>query len=255
MNRTRRFTPEQVAKAIGVQLKDWPGNCYGIASLMVDKGVVTDGVAVYGHWLGQVHPKSMFYPKWHAIRFCQHGWIRLDSGEILDPTRYVFEHIHGPYIYEGNPDDDACSDFDPSRDDDNDCETCGCVDDEHEQGGFFRPCMNCRSPYDEGGNAVREALMSPYPTEQTGNVYDLEWTPLAREVVCALTGRDPNGDTVRWSARQLMWVANLPPRRFGDAAEDVYRAIVKAGHQAFIPQDNHEMILGSTRRKKKAARQ
>jgi hypothetical protein len=253
--RFKRYTAEQVAETIGIPLTEWPGNCYGIASAMVEHGLVKDGVAVYGHWLGDVHPRSMFYPKWEAVRFCQHGWIRLDNDNVIDPTRFVFENA-APYIYEGNPSEGTCLDFDPVLDDEDYCE-CRCPEDDHKQ-GFFRPCTNCVSPYDEGGNTIREALMSPFPTAMTGNIVEaMDWgSSLAREVVCALADRDPNNPehVSRWAVRQLMWIANLPPRRFGKAVEDIYRAIVAAGHPALIPQDNYDMVLGKTRPKKRAKR-
>lgn len=85
---------EAVATAIGVPVSKWPGNCYAIASLMVNKGY--EGSKRYGHWLGPVSEGSMFYGR--AI--VRHGWI--EAGDvIIDPTRWEFES-KPPYIWRGH---------------------------------------------------------------------------------------------------------------------------------------------------------
>jgi hypothetical protein len=82
---------EAVATEIGVPVSEWPGNCYAIASLMVDKGY--GGALRYGHWLGPVSEGSMFYGR----VIVRHGWI--EAGDIvIDPTRWVFEN-NPPYIW------------------------------------------------------------------------------------------------------------------------------------------------------------
>lgn len=95
------FSISDIEEIIDVDVEEWPGNCYAIATAIVESGLI-DGRAVYGHWLGYVDPESMFYHKSKA-GFCRHGWIITDDG-IVDPTRWVFENSK-PYIYEG-PDSD-----------------------------------------------------------------------------------------------------------------------------------------------------
>jgi hypothetical protein len=78
----------------------WKGNCFGIATEAVKRRLVPKGsVAVYGHWMGAVHPQSMFAGK----PIVQHGWVLQPDGQVCDPTRWVFEHV-APYIYVGEAD-------------------------------------------------------------------------------------------------------------------------------------------------------
>jgi len=95
---SKRLTVAAVAKKIAVPVKEWAGNCYYIAGLMVDAGLVPQGKLRYGHWLGPVEPGTMFSCKGPII---QHGWVEV-MGEghevIVDPTRWVFEGKK-PYIY------------------------------------------------------------------------------------------------------------------------------------------------------------
>ena len=81
----------QVAEAISAPVAAWPGNCFAIATAMVDAGLCPPGsVAVYGHWTGPVHPRSMFYSR-SGAGFCNHGWVLKPDGTVIDPTRFVFE--------------------------------------------------------------------------------------------------------------------------------------------------------------------
>jgi hypothetical protein len=95
----KNYDPKKVAEKIGFPLDKWPGNCYGVASACVKKGVVK-GKPRYGHFVGVVAKGSMFYSKSH-IGFARHGWVELPNGQIFDPTRYVFENVE-PYIYIGD---------------------------------------------------------------------------------------------------------------------------------------------------------
>ena len=86
-----------IAKRIGMELGDWPGNCYAVACQML-KCKVLKGRPAYGNYHGPVAPSSMFFGK-IVVR---HGWIERADGMIVDPTRWVFECVE-PYIYEGLP--------------------------------------------------------------------------------------------------------------------------------------------------------
>ena len=87
----------KVAQRIGVELVDWPGNCYAVACQML-KYKVVKGRPAYGNYHGPVAPSSRFFGK-IVVR---HGWIERADGMIVDPTRWVFEGVE-PYIYEGLP--------------------------------------------------------------------------------------------------------------------------------------------------------
>lgn len=96
----KRPTLLQVQTAIGIPVQKWKGQCYGISCAIVESGVVK-GEAVYGHYLGEVHPDSLLF---HGSLVNTHGWIILEKGyraKVLDPTRWVFENKK-PYLYWGN---------------------------------------------------------------------------------------------------------------------------------------------------------
>ena len=92
------LTVGQVERALGEPAKAWVGRCYEIACAVIDRGLVR-GTAVYGHWTGPIAEGSFFGHK-SGFGFCQHGWVILPDGRILDPTRWVFENVR-PYIYVG----------------------------------------------------------------------------------------------------------------------------------------------------------
>lgn len=84
---------EEIAKKIDWPLTRWEGNCHGIASQIIEKGIVK-GRVVRGHYHGPVEEGSMFFGK----PIIPHSWIELEDGTILDPTRWCFEDDY-PYIY------------------------------------------------------------------------------------------------------------------------------------------------------------
>lgn len=184
----------------------------------------------------------MFYTRSKA-GFCRHGWVELEDGCVLDPTRWVFEHVE-PYIYVGDPSD---FEFPP-------CECCGHLEDEHEH-GFFKECSvkgcNCPDfvpgkvwPYDEGANRFREAMCTPPPLPEA------PWVELAveektavrleallgRKLTGKLRGRKLQSRIV--GVQELFWIANLPYDTFLPNTVDIYRAIVKADRKGFVPIDN-----------------
>lgn len=90
--------PSRIAERIGVPVRDWPGQCYCIACLMLEKEVVK-GEPRYGHWRGPIAPGSRFD---RGSPVTRHGWIQAKEGGrdiIIDPTRWVFED-RSPYIYQ-----------------------------------------------------------------------------------------------------------------------------------------------------------
>jgi len=85
--------PERVATDIGIPLSKWEGNCFGVASALVETYDL--GKAVYGMWT-----REMGTGLFAGRPFTHHGWVELPDGSIIDPTRYVFED-EAPYIYVG----------------------------------------------------------------------------------------------------------------------------------------------------------
>lgn len=92
------FDVNKIANIIGVSLEEWKGNCYGIATLCVEKGAVK-GKARYGQFHGKISQDGYFAGR----DISQHGWVEMDKGIIFDPTRWVFENVE-PYIYIGTND-------------------------------------------------------------------------------------------------------------------------------------------------------
>lgn len=95
-----QYNAEHIATRIGQPFNTWPGNCFAIATAIVEAGII-HGRAVYGNYYGPIVPASMFYGK-PVVR---HGWIALNSRVVVDPTRWVFED-KVPYIYAGPANDD-----------------------------------------------------------------------------------------------------------------------------------------------------
>lgn len=229
------LTPKEIAKKIKLPLAKWPGKCYEIASAMVDAKIVPGGTAVYGHWIGPIHSRSIFADR-AQLGFCNHGWIIMPDGVVIDPTRYVFEAC-APYIFHGARDAaQECSGFDP--DEEGIC-SCGHEADEHRP-GFFRPCRRCAWPYDEGGNVLRAALRRPAP----------DALPRARprykiKQHLSIAGRFLLAQlfaTVRYSGtltrEQCFWLANLPYHALGDRVHEIYDALKACGLEPAIPLDN-----------------
>jgi hypothetical protein len=241
-------TLAEAEAVIGEPASKWVSRCYEIAYALVEKGLVP-GRAVYGHYLGPVMPSSPFHDRHSACDFTGHGWVSLPDGRVLDPTRWVFEATE-PYLYVGWPGEE----IDPLAADLDTC-LCGHLRAEHDS-GFFAPCLACADDecedfsaeepqlsleYDEGGNRWRERNLSPPPAfNPAAKRVELRLSPAAAEHTYRLLGGSP-GVTVE----QLLWLANLPLGRLGEQAQDVFTAIIEAGHAGFLPIDNRRRVLGS----------
>lgn len=236
MTRNRHIfelTAEEAAKRIQWPLSKWPGNCYTIASMLVDHKVIK-GTAVYGHWLGSVARGSMFFGK----PIIQHGWILQEDGTVVDPTRFVFENAK-PYIWTGREDEqEVCDDFESSDGLAPVCSHCEHVVEEHHRGGMFKPCKICRWPYDEGGNQLCMAMMQDAP-DWNEKDKQVVWKcrPETEKVLSILFNKAQRKPGV-FTLHQLRWLANVPYDMFNGWAPTVYKAIKKLGHSALIPIDN-----------------
>lgn len=193
------------ATLIGIPLDAWPGRCAEIAEAVVAHKL-TDGRPVRGLWVGPVAPGSKF----EGRPFSGHSWIERANGLIVDPTRWAFE-MKAPYIFRGMPGPE----------------------------------------YDKGGNRIREAMAGPCPSwddNSDGLTLDFVSVEAAQRVRALLPPDSLALDDEPWvtcSARQLHWLANLAPQRFGVYAVEVYRAIKNAGYGGHIPVDNQREILGA----------
>jgi hypothetical protein len=228
-------------KAIGEPAKAWVARCYEIACKIVEAGLVPDGTAVYGHWLGSISPRSHFADR-AGMGFVQHGWIWVErEGAVVDPTRFVFE-ARTPYIYVEH---EPVAGYER-------CKHCQMLQCEHDALGANDECDLYepeRWPYDEGGNRWRAAMQirpAPKPKAREKR-FPFKLDADVAGFVSALLGQ-PDGAQV--TKEQMFWLANLPyqklAHKFGPrAVAAIYEAICAAGDAAgesyfieFIPIDN-----------------
>lgn len=194
------FNIEEVAKIIDVPIEKWGGRCHEIARLMLDKKLVV-GKLRYGHWLGLVSEKSMFgkYPN----GLVRHGWIELDDGNIVDPTRFEFEQKE-PYIYVGK----------------NDYYDAG--------GNIWR--MKMMVPAPEFSEEEKHVILS-VNSDATMNLL---------EEMLKVNG---SLGKIIITVKQAFWLANLPLQAFEGLAKPIYEALIEAKLGAFIPYDNSKIVM------------
>jgi hypothetical protein len=94
-------SPEDLANEIGIPLKDWPLNCHGIATAVLQMVPVEGMRLARGHYDGYVSPKSEYRS---GAAASQHSWLVAADGRIVDPTRWAMETPDKPYIYIGESD-------------------------------------------------------------------------------------------------------------------------------------------------------
>lgn len=194
----------EAVRRIDLPANEWAGNCYALACYFVKYGLVK-GTAVYGHWTGEVHPESYFGARAHSP-FIQHGWVLLENGNIVDPTRWAFE-AKEPYIHIGPP----SSEYD-------------------EGGNQFKAALRRPPPSFNPDDQTVELTSGILPTAP--------WKFLEDLLRIDISEQEPGRITIE----QLFWVANLPVRDLGRHAEAIYSAFEKVGMGAAIPKDNREMV-------------
>jgi len=93
------MTPDLLAAEIDLPIADWPGNCHAVASAVLERAPVAGMRLVRGHFHGFVSRRSVY-----SGSPCQHSWLELEDGRILDPTRWAMERPDSPEIYCGEND-------------------------------------------------------------------------------------------------------------------------------------------------------
>jgi len=81
---------------VGVPVQLWHGKCTALSHAAQK---LVGGVAVYGDYCGFISD-SGYWAKRSGFPN-HHGWVLLDDGRVLDPTRWSFENKE-PYIYIGD---------------------------------------------------------------------------------------------------------------------------------------------------------
>lgn len=207
MTQTEKVKPrlptlKEVERKLGETADQWGGRCYEIACACVKHGLV-EGTPVYGHFTGEIHPKSYFGDRQH-LPFVQHGWVLLKDGRVFDPTRWSFE-ARKPYLYVG-----------PKSE-------------EYDEGGNqFRKAL--RPPAPEYDDSERRLKFSQHdlPTEPWERVEKL------LDVDYAFTDQEPG--TLCLS--QAVWIANAPFEDLMPHNAAIYKALEKVGLRGAIPIDN-----------------
>lgn len=201
------ITIKEIERAHGLKAKDWAGKCYEMACRAADllnaKGV--EATAVYGHFMGEVHPASIFYGK----PLVQHGWVELEGDLILDPTRWAFEGKK-PYLYVGPRDT-----YD-------------------EGGNTWRMALLGQPPEFDPEGRIKTITTAMLPSEAWNWLEQL----LGLQKLFAEEWYEPGQVTVE----QLGYVANYDPHRMDGHAEDIYRMLGDLGLGAFIPIDNRMRV-------------
>jgi hypothetical protein len=236
-----------VARKLRWPTKDWHGQCYAVACAIVKAGIVK-GRAVYGHYLGPV-AETGHWAERRGQAFQRHGWIVLEDGRILDPTRWSFEDDEPNFFL-----------FDPADTDAIPCAACPHRADEHTGGTFILPCgvpgcgcgdFNPKSEYDEGGNGFRALTMRPMPAYREpgpkADKYEKNHLKhmdlkLPKSTRAFLLGLLKNPPAITWE--MVHWIANLNPGQFGPHTKEIFQSIVDAGESVLIPVDNRIMVLG-----------
>lgn len=202
MKKVEDLTVADVEKAIGSPAELWKGNCFAIASEVVEAGLVK-GVAVYGHFRGKVDPRSYFGMR-SGLAFIQHGWVQLDDGRVFDPTRWGFEDRE-PYLYL-HP---LTSDYD--------------------EGG------------NEINSRLRGGPPGYDPTEDTVSFSARELPTEAYNLVEKLLEIDVSEqEPGTFTKGQIFWLANAHYDHLKPHAQAIYLAIEKKGMGGFVPIDNRK---------------
>jgi hypothetical protein len=186
---------------------DWRGHCHSVAHKLIERELVPPGSkARYGFYRGTIEPgNGLFQPGLN-----RHGWIELDSGQVYDPTRWVFEAKDGwqnakPFVwlsYEPKPRD-----------------------------------------YDQGMRAFKRQLRQEPPTfdPSKGGTQRLRemLAPKCYAFLCKLA-RSYDGIM---DSDQLMWLANADPDDLEGYANEFYTALNALGCQPWVPVDYWDLIM------------
>jgi hypothetical protein len=204
----KKLTLKRAIKAAG-DPKQWEGNCFGIASTLAP---LVGGIAVYGHWLGEVSEKG-YWKERASQGFQNHGWIVLPNEHgkygtndvILDPTRWSFE-AKAPYLWQGRND----------------------------------------GTYDEGGNELREAMLGdPNELPERGEIEfsfeSDEMYYLVGQLVHDTFAYGPDYPYLDKAA--ISYLAHRSPKKIGwFFVAEIYEAIIRVGCVSQIPLDNYRMV-------------
>ncbi len=211
------ITISEIEKAFGLPAPEWAGKCYEVACAAAD--LIDGAVAVYGHYLGDVAPGTLFSGR---PGFVQHGWVLLPDGSVLDPTRWAFEGVD-PYLYVAP------------------------MSDEYDEGGNkLRTALQGQAPTFN----CEDRVVNIKPRILPMAAWAWMESVLGLQDHFGDEGYEP-GDV---GFMQLVWIANLDPRMMGVDGEhtvDIYAMLGKLDQMALVPIDNQLMVEQGRHRKGK----
>jgi len=191
------ITIEKITEAIDLSVDNWNGNCYGVVIAILKSGLVK-GHPIYGHYHGPIS-KDGYWNYCAGLPFVQHGWILMDNGKILDPTRWSFTS-EAPYLAIFSPDDSEYAE------------------------------------YDEGGESTKIALRRPCPKiTESDQTISLDLSDDAADLVNLLLNGEATHDKL--APAQLFWLANAPYSQLGSHVKEIYLKINEMDLAGFIPLD------------------
>lgn len=187
---------ERVGALIGIPVEHWPGKCYEVACALIRAfNWGARAAPVYGLFKGHISPDCTRF-----AGVARHGWIQLQDGRMVDPTRWVFR-AKPPAIEVFVPGSDE---FDQARED-----------------------------YDEGAQAL--AVMTEMPVfEPDQKSFEIP------EVLAQLLRRQTGSvaSASRLNAAQLGWLARTAAAHLSiRESHEVLRWYKTAGLDALLPVD------------------
>jgi hypothetical protein len=206
LEKLERMTVAEVAELLNWPLASWPGNCFGVASQLVEALNWSDATAVYGTFNGDVSPDcDLFYGK----PVIHHGWVLTSQGCIVDPTRWVFDAAE-PAVTILKPWEASAEELEV---------------------------------YDEGGETLARLRQEVIPQFVEGErTFELSGPGVSKELVFIISSRlAPRGTMPvtleRVSLTQVRWLANMPYSDWGAAAGPVYTWLASVSCKALVPFD------------------
>lgn len=195
--------PEALAREIDLPLTDWPLNCHGVATRVLERAPIRGMRLARGHYHGPVSAKSQY-----RGGVGQHSWLVLEDGRILDPTRWAMERPGAPSIYLGE-------------------------NDVYDEAGLELSAGTMpRFPGSKIGFEPRLAAADPEALAEL-------CAALGRS---APTDLDPDGTEINRLADTLHWRLKSPPEQLDDPAR-LYRALEAVGLKALVKIDLWNLVM------------
>jgi hypothetical protein len=200
---------DEVGEAIGLSPSQWPKRCYEVAGLVAKSGLLQSACDAhgpirlcYGLYDGPISAASPF-----ALQsMARHGWLEIDSGPVIDPTRWVFTAT-APVLAVVGPDD-------------------------YDYGAFRAKA------------ATRGSARLPPPFEAK-TALDFPCTaPVAHAFDRVLGQAGRVGSLRKINHAQAALVGAMHPASFGSTGVAVFETLLANGFLAHVPTDTREMLFG-----------